>query len=328
MGQLIEGQWHTENKMPSKNGEFIRKSSSFRNWITADGSAGPTGKGGFQAEKDRYHLYVSLACPWAHRTLIFLKLKGLESFISTSVVNAFAGEEGWTFDEGDDVIQDSVNQVSRMFQVYVLADPQYTGRVTVPVLWDKKTKTIVNNESSEIIRMLNSAFDDIGATPGDYYPAELQSQIDEINDLIYPNINNGVYRSGFATTQEAYTKAVTELFGALDQLEARLSHQRYLVGQQLTEADVRLFTTLIRFDAVYVGHFKCNLRRIQDYPHLSGYLRDIYQISGIAETVKIDHIKEHYYRSHETVNPTRIVPKGPLLDFTTPHNRENIGVTK
>lgn len=324
MGYFVEGQWVTDNKWASKSGEFVRKATTFRNWVTKDGAPGSSGKGGFAAEKNRYHLYISLACPWAHRTLIFRKLKGLEDFISLSVVNAYMGDEGWTFDDGDDVIKDTVNGKTHLHQVYTMADPQYSGRVTVPVLWDKKTNTIVNNESSEIIRMFNHAFDDIGAKPGDYYPKELRGEIDELNALIYPNVNNGVYRSGFATSQEAYHKAVTELFNVLDQLEERLSQQRYLTGNRLTEADWRLFTTLIRFDAVYVGHFKCNLRRLQDYPNLSAYLRDLYQVPSIAETIKMDHIKHHYYASHGSINPTRIVPKGPILDFTAPHGRDNL----
>lgn len=322
MGLLIEGKWHTNwYDTKSTGGKFVRKAPCFRNWITADGSAGPSGKGGFKAEANRYHLYVSMACPWAHRTLIFRKLKGLEEMISISVVNAFMGDEGWTFEAGDDVIPDSVNQTSRMHQVYTIANPTYTGRVTVPVLWDKKTGTIVSNESPEIIRMFNSAFNEIGAKEGDYYPIELRQEIDELNDFIYPNINNGVYRAGFATTQEAYNEAVKDVFKALDTLEERLANKRYLTGAQITEADWRLFTTLVRFDAVYVGHFKCNIRRIADYEHLSGYLKDLYQQSGIAETVKIDHIKAHYYGSHESINPTRIIPIGPTLDLDKPHQR-------
>ncbi|OMH25798.1 glutathione S-transferase family protein [Motiliproteus sp. MSK22-1] len=322
MGLLIEGQWHNDwYDTKSSNGKFVRKDSSFRNWITADGRAGPNGVAGFKAEVGRYHLYVSMACPWAHRTLILRTLKGLESMISVSVVNATMGDEGWTFAPGDEVVADNVNGKSLLHQIYTLAQPDYTGRVTVPVLWDKKLKTIVNNESSEIIRMLNGAFDDLGATPGNYYPSELRNEIDSINDLIYPNINNGVYRAGFATTQEAYEEAFNEIFDTLDNLEERLGQQRYLVGDQITEADWRLFTTLVRFDAVYVGHFKCNKQRIADYPNLWGYLRELYQLPGIADTVKIDHIKAHYYGSHETINPTRIIPKGPHIDFMQPHNR-------
>ncbi|CZF80614.1 Glutathionyl-hydroquinone reductase YqjG [Grimontia celer] len=329
MGLLVDGVWRTDWYDTSKtNGRFTRKAPSFRNWITKDGSAGPTGGGGFKAEPGRYHLYVSLACPWAHRTLIFRKLKGLEAMISISVVNGFMGDDGWTFLPGDDVVEDAINGATYLHQVYTSALPDYTGRVTVPVLWDKKTGTIVSNESSEIIRMLNSSFDDIGALPGDYYPEALREAIDEMNDFVYPNINNGVYRAGFATTQEAYDEAVEDVFSALDKLEAHLATNRYLVGGQLTEADWRLFTTLIRFDAVYVGHFKCSRRRISEYPNLSGYLRELYQFAGVAETVNIDHIKAHYYASHETVNPTRIVPIGPALDFDAPHGREDVGTTQ
>ena len=322
MGLLVNGQWHTDwYDTKSSGGRFVRKAPSFRNWVTKDGGAGPTGEAGFKAEPGRYHLYVSMACPWAHRTLIFRSLKGLQEMISISVVNAFMGNQGWTFAEGDDVIPDSVNHKTYLHEIYTLAQADYTGRVTVPVLWDKKLNTIVNNESPEIIRMFNSAFDDIGAKPGDYYPEALRQEIDQLNDFIYPNINNGVYRAGFATTQAAYDEAVADVFNALDTLEKLLSHQRYLTGAQITEADWRLFTTLVRFDAVYVGHFKCNKRRIVDYPNLWGYLRDLYQVPGIAETVKLEHIKQHYYGSHETINPTRIVPLGPRIDFMHPHNR-------
>ncbi len=322
MGLLIEGQWHTDwYETKSTKGRFVRKQSSFRNWVTPDGSAGTSGIGGFRAEPGRYHLYVSLACPWAHRTLIYRKLKGLEEMISVSVVNALMGDEGWTFEEGNDVVPDNVNHKTRLHEIYTLAQPNYTGRVTVPILWDKKLNTIVSNESSEIIRMFNSAFDDVGATSGDYYPENLRTQIEELNDYIYPNINNGVYRAGFATTQSAYTEAVNELFDALDTLEHRLSTNRYLCGPNISEADWRLFTTLVRFDAVYVGHFKCNVRRIVDYPNLWGYLRDLYEQPSIADTVAIDHIKEHYYASHTSINPTRVVPAGPHIDFTQPHGR-------
>lgn len=322
MGSLIEGKWSQTGLPTATDGSFVRKASSFRNWITPDGSPGPTGKGGFAAESGRYHLYVSLACPWAHRTLIFRRLKGLEEMISLSVVNAFMGEDGWTFQPGDGVIPDAVNQVQFLHELYSLADPVYHGRATVPVLWDKQTGTIVSNESADIIRMFNSAFDAVGALVGDYYPQALRSEIDELNEAIYPNLNNGVYRAGFASTQAAYDQAVADVFRQLDALESRLSTQRYLLGDQLTEADWRLFTTLIRFDAVYVGHFKCNWRRIVDYPQLWGYLRELYQLPGIAETVKLEHIKQHYYQSHESINPTRIVPMGPELDLLSPHGRE------
>ena len=325
MGLLVNGKWHTDwYETKSTGGRFERKAPSFRNWITADGSAGPSGIGGFKAEPNRYHLYVSLACPWAHRTLIYRKLKGLEDMISISVVNSFMGDEGWTFDPGDQVVGDPIHQASRMHQVYTAAMSDYTGRVTVPVLWDKKTNTIVSNESPEIIRMFNSAFDGVGAIAGDFCPPELLAEIDELNDFIYPTINNGVYRAGFATTQAAYDDAVADVFNALDTLEIRLSERRYLTGSSITEADWRLFTTLVRFDAVYVGHFKCNLRRIVDYPNLWGYLRDLYQVPGIAQTVHIDHIKAHYYGSHETINPTLIIPAGPVIDFMEPHSREQL----
>ena len=316
MGLLIEGQWHTDwYDTKSTGGKFVRKESHFRHWITADGQAGPSGQAGFKAEAGRYHLYVSLACPWAHRTLIFRQLKGLQEMISVSVVNALMGDEGWTFHPGEGVIADEVNQRTRLHEIYTLALPDYTGRVTVPVLWDKQQKTIVSNESADIIRMFNSAFDALGARAGDYYPIEKREQINKLNDWIYDKINNGVYKAGFATKQEVYEKAVTELFEALDQLEQRLSELRYLTGEAITEADWRLFTTLVRFDAVYVGHFKCNKKRIVDYPALSRYLKDLYQQPSIAETVNMNYTKLHYYGSHESINPTGIVPIGPELDL-------------
>jgi putative glutathione S-transferase len=325
MGLLIEGQWHDKwYDTASNSGRFERDAANFRNWVTQDGSAGPSGRGGFKAEPNRYHLYVSLACPWAHRTLIYRRLKGLEEMISLSVVHPFMGEHGWTFAEADGVIPDPNVNARYLYEVYTAAQADYTGRVTVPILWDKKTQTIVNNESSEIIRMFNSAFDEVGALAGDFTPAALLAEIDELNDFIYPKINNGVYRAGFATTPEAYEEAVLALFAALDTIEARLANQRYLTGATITEADWRLFTTLLRFDAVYVGHFKCNIRRIVDYPNLWGYLRDLYQQPGIAGTVCLKHIKAHYYTSHEMINPTRIIPVGPDIDFTTPHNREQL----
>ncbi|WP_028869481.1 glutathione S-transferase family protein [Psychromonas arctica] len=322
MGLLVDGQWHNQwYDTKLSNGKFVRSESQFRNWITADGQAGPTGKAGFKAEAGRYHLYVSLACPWAHRTLIFRELKGLQSMIDISVVNSLMAEQGWTFKPGPGVIKDTVNHASLVHELYTLADANYSGRVTVPILWDKQQKTIVSNESADIIRMFNSAFDGIGASEGDYYSAPVQGEINAINDWIYSDINNGVYRAGFATTQTAYEEAVSVLFEALDKLELRLSSQRYLLGKQLTEADWRLFTTLIRFDAAYVGHFKCNKKRIADYPSLSHYVRDLYQHPGIAKTVDIDYIKAHYYGSHETINPTRIIPAGPDLDFMQAHDR-------
>ncbi|WP_434139349.1 glutathione S-transferase family protein [Photobacterium leiognathi] len=323
MGLLVDGKWHTDwYDTKSTGGKFERKASSFRNWITKDGSAGITGEAGFKAEPNRYHLYVSLACPWAHRAIIYRQLKGLDSMIPMSVVNAYMGENGWNFEAGDGVVSDPIFNAQFLHQVYTQADPDYTGRVTVPVLWDKHKQTIVSNESADIIRMLNSAFDDVGAVKGDFYPQALRQQIDELNDFVYANINNGVYRAGFATTQEAYDEAVIALFDALEVIEQRLSTQRYLLGDRITEADWRLFTTLVRFDAVYVVHFKCNLKRIVDFPHLWGYVRDLYQVEGIAQTVDIDYIKAHYYGSHETINPTRIIPKGPELDFSSPHHRK------
>lgn len=323
MGLLQNGKWVDQwYDTKSNGGHFVRKAPQFRSWVSADGAAGPSGDSGFKAEPGRYHLYVSLACPWAHRTLIFRALKGLEQMISISVVHWYMAEDGWTFDVGDGVVPDTVNAVTLMHEIYTKAMPDYSGRVTVPVLWDKQTKTIVSNESSEIIRMFNTAFDAVGAKVGDYYPPDLRSEIDSLNERIYTTVNNGVYRCGFATTQEAYEQAITPLFDTLDWLEDRLRAKRYLTGDQITEADWRLFTTLIRFDVVYVGHFKCNIRRIADYPNLSEYLRDLYQQPGIAKTVNLEHIKKHYYESHETINPSRVVPKGPGVDFTAPHNRK------
>ncbi|HZH53608.1 MAG TPA: glutathione S-transferase family protein [Microvirga sp.] len=325
MGALVDGIWHDQPLVSkSKDGHFIRKDSAFRDWITADGSPGSGGKGGFKAEAGRYHLYVSLACPWAHRTLIFRKLKGLEDMIGVSVVHWLMLEHGWTFEEGPGVIPDPIGGARYLYQVYTAADPRYTGKVTVPVLWDKQTGTIVNNESSEIIRMFNQAFDGIGAHAGDYYPEDLREEIDRLNARIYDTVNNGVYRAGFATTQHAYEQAVIPLFDTLDLLDDLLGTRRYLLGNAQTEADWRLFTTLVRFDAVYFGHFKCNLRRIADYPNLSGYLRDLYQVPGIAETVDMRHIKGHYYQSHRMINPTGIVPKGPRLDLASPSGRDHL----
>ncbi|WP_415904255.1 glutathione S-transferase family protein [Neptuniibacter sp. QD48_55] len=324
MGLLIDGQWHDQwYDTKSNKGEFVRNESQFRNWVTKDGSAGPSGKAGFKAEAGRYHLYVSLACPWAHRTLIMRELKGLTDYISVDVVHPLMFEHGWTFaSDFAASAGDSLFGHDYLHQVYTQAEPNYSGRVTVPVLWDKQTNTIVNNESSEIIRMLNSAFDDIGAKEGDFYPEVLSGQIDEANKWVYDKVNNGVYRAGFATSQTAYDAAVVELFTALDQLDERLSQQRFLVGNQFTEADLRLFTTLVRFDPVYVTHFKCDLRRIVDYPALSGYLREIYQMANIAETVDMDHIRHHYYRSHRTINPTGVISVGPEFDLNAPHGRE------
>lgn len=325
MGLLQDGQWVDKwYDTKSTDGRYVRKASAFRNWVTADGSAGPSGVSGFKAEPDRYHLYVSLACPWAHRTLIFRALKGLEDMIPISVVHWFMGEDGWTFASGDGSTPDPINNAEYLHQIYTAAKPDFSGRVTVPILWDKHQNTIVSNESAEIIRMFNTAFDDIGATPGDYYPDAERTEIDAVNARIYDTVNNGVYKAGFATTQGAYEEAVTPLFDTLDWLDDRLSMGRYLMGAYLTEADWRLFTTLIRFDAAYVGHFKCNLRRIADYPHLSGYVRDLYQHPGIAETVDFPYIKKHYYGSHESVNPTRVVPMGPVVDYAAPHDRTQL----
>ena len=326
MGLLIDGEWHDQwYDTERTGGAFERSAAAFRNWVTPDGSPGPSGTSGFAAEPGRYHLYVSLACPWAHRTLILRRLKGLADAITVSVVNPFMGDEGWTFAPGDGVVPDP-GGATRMFEVYRRAKTDYTGRVTVPVLWDKSSGRAVSNESSEIIRMLNAAFDGVGADASlDLYPALLRDEIDAVNARVYETVNNGVYRAGFATTQAAYEAAVLPLFETLDRLDATLTDARYLVGNRLTEADWRLFTTLVRFDPVYVGHFKCNVRRIADYPALSAYLRDLYAVPGIAGTVDMDHIKRHYYESHETINPTRIVPIGPALDYGAPHGRGALG---
>ncbi|HWB46137.1 MAG TPA: glutathione S-transferase family protein [Hyphomicrobiaceae bacterium] len=322
MGILIDGAWHDRWYDTDKTGgRFVRADSSFRNWVTPDGAAGPTGSGGFKAEPGRYHLYVSLACPWASRTLIYRVLKRLEGAIGLSVTHWLMGEQGWTFEPGEGVVPDPINGVRYLHQLYTLADPAYSGRASVPVLWDKERRTIVNNESSEIIRMLNSAFDGVGAAPGDYYPKPRRTEIDIINARVYDTVNNGVYKAGFATTQEAYEAAVGPLFDSLDWLEARLANRRFLLGAKPLEADWRLFTTLIRFDAVYFGHFKCNIRRVVDYPSLWGYTRDLYQWPGVRETVNFKHIKRHYYMSHARINPTRIVPAGPRLDLDAPHGR-------
>ena len=311
----------------TSGGEFIRPDSGFRNWVTRDGSAGPSGEGGFAAEAGRYHLYVSYACPWAHRTLIFRKLKELEDIIGVSVVHPLMPEESWVFADSDNdypgATQDHVNHAKYLYENYLKADPDFNGQITVPVLWDKKRQTIVNNESSEIIRMLNSAFDTWGRADIDFYPEALRGEIDEVNKVIYDTVNNGVYMAGFATRQRAYEKAFDRLFETLDMLEQRLATQRYLVGNTLTEADWRLFTTLVRFDAVYYGHFKCNKKRLVDYPALWAYTRDLYQHPGVPDTVNMDHIKFHYYASHKSINPSGIVPKGPDIDFMQPHGRNN-----
>jgi putative glutathione S-transferase len=322
MGQLVEGSWIADDEaLRHAQGRFVRPQSRFRSWVTADGAPGPSGDGGFAAERGRYHLYISHACPWAHRTAIFRVLKRLQDVIGISVTHWRSEANGWTFAPAPGVIADSVNGAEHLYEVYLAADPRYSGRVTVPVLWDKQRGTIVNNESSEIIRMFNSAFDALGAAAGDYYPAALRSEIDAVNERVYATLNNGVYRAGFARTQSAYEEAVEPLFETLDWLESRLARQRYVAGQTLTEADWRLFTTLVRFDAVYVGHFKCNLRRLVDYPNLWNYTRALYQHPGIAATVDWVHIKGHYYESHKRVNPSGIVPIGPKIDFDEPHTR-------
>lgn len=316
MGLLVDGQWVDQWYDTKKTGgRFVRTQAQFRNWITADGSAGPTGQAGYKAEANRYHLYVSLACPWASRTLMIRTLKGLEDMISISVVHPLMLEHGWTFEEGEGVIGDPIFQARYLHEIYTAVKPDYTGRVTVPVLFDKKTKTIVNNESSEIIRMLNTAFDGLGAKPGNYVPDQWLEEIDTVNDFVYHRINNGVYKAGFATKQEVYEEEVTTLFAALDQMEERLAGQDYLVGNRLTEADIRLFTTLVRFDTVYFGHFKCNLKPLTAYPKLWAYTKRIYQLPGMAQTVNFDHIKRHYYGSHKTINPTGVIPMGPTLDW-------------
>jgi putative glutathione S-transferase len=324
MGYLQDGVW-TEDKDRTKDGHFIRPNTSFRNWVTPDGAAGASGDGGFKAEAGRYHLYVSLACPWAHRAIIVRKLKRLEGIISMSVVSWYMGKDGWTFDTDEGSSGDDLNGKSKLSEIYLAAEERYTGRVSVPVLWDKKRQTIVSNESSEIIRMLNSAFDAYTNEHTDYYPPALRAENARINDFVYTNINNGVYRAGFATRQDAYEKAFRSLFDALDEIEQTLSERRYLTGRSVTEADWRLFVTLVRFDAVYYSHFKCNWRHIWQYPNLSNYVRDLYQAPGVAETVNLDHIKRHYYGSQRQVNPTGIVPVGPQLDFAAPHDRARFG---
>jgi putative glutathione S-transferase len=321
MGKLVNGAWRDDGyEAKSTNGAFKRMESQFRNWVTPDGSAGPTGAVGFKADAGRYHLYVSYACPWAHRTLIFRALKGLEMMIDVTVVDPLMLDQGWVLSGETGPVED----VGFLHQIYTAADPDYSGRVTVPVLWDKEQQTIVSNESADIIRMFNSAFDEVGANGPDLYPENIRAEIDAVNEEIYTNINNGVYKAGFATTQDAYNNAYENLFGALDKVENRLSAQRYLIGDVITEADWRLFTTLIRFDPVYVGHFKCNRNRIADFPHLSGYLRELYQLPGIAETIHMDHIKNHYYASHTSINPSGIVPMGPKIDLNAPHGREHL----
>lgn len=326
MGQLIDGVWHdTWYDTRATGGHFKRTTSQFRHWVTPDGAPGSTGEGGFEAQPDRYHLYVSLACPWAHRTLIMRQLKGLQEHIGVSVVHPLMLDHGWTFGiDFPDATGDSLYQHEFLYQLYLHAKSDYSGRVTVPVLWDKERHTIVSNESADILRMFNSAFDAVGAKSGDYYPPALRTEIDALNEWIYPTINNGVYKAGFATTQSAYDEAVTGVFDALDSLETRLAQQRYLTGNQLTEADIRLWTTLLRFDPVYHTHFKCDKRRLADYPNLFGFLRDIYQIPSIADTVNMAHIRHHYYRSHGTINPHGIISIGPDSDLNAPHGRDKM----
>lgn len=330
MGLLVDGKWQDKwYDTKSTGGRFKRSESQFRHWVTADGAAGPSGDDGFAAESGRYHLYVSYACPWAHRTLIVRALKGLQEHIGVSVVHPHMLENGWELrDDFDGATGDDLYGFEKLYELYLKADDNYSGRVTVPVLWDKQRETIVSNESAEIIRMLNTSFDALGATPGNYYPDALKAEIDAINEPVYHDVNNGVYKSGFATSQEAYDEAVTTLFARLEYLEKRLGEQRYLVGNTLTEADIRLWTTLVRFDPVYVTHFKCDRKRISDYPNLKGYLKDIYQLPGVAETVNLAHIRHHYFCSHPTVNPHGIISTGPLLDWDTPHDRERLGERK
>ncbi len=326
MGLLIDGVWHDRwYDTKSTGGHFERKASQFRNWVTADGAPGPSGSGGFKAEQGRYHLFVSFACPWAHRTLIYRALKGLEDFIGVSVVHWHMGENGWTFSPDDaGVVGDRLFGSEYLYQVYLKADPKYSGRVTVPILWDTQKNTIVSNESAEIIRMFNTAFDGVGAKAGDFYPAAKRDEIDTLNERIYDTVNNGVYRAGFATTQDAYEAGVQPLFETLDTLDARLAEQRFLTGDAPTEADWRLLPTLLRFDPVYHGHFKCNVRRLADYHNLWGYTRDLYQWPGVAGTFNLEHAKRHYYESHGTINPTGVVPIGPDIDYAAAHDRAGI----
>ena len=317
MGMLIEGIWHDVwYNTSDSDGKFKRANSSFRKWVKPEPDAD------FPAEQGRYHLYISLACPWAHRTLIVRRLKQLEHAISLSIVDPMMGPEGWIFSSNPGCIPDRVNGFTHANQLYTASEPTYTGRVTVPILWDKKTGCIINNESSEIMRIFNRSFDAFGDPSVDLYPEDLRGEIDRLNDYVYHHINNGVYKAGFATSQEAYEEAVHQLFNALDRIEGILSDQRYLVGDRITEADWRLFPTLLRFDPVYVGHFKCNLRRISDYPNMWGYLKELYQVPGIAKLCDFDHIKRHYYGSHPTINPSGVVPSGPHMDLNSPHGRK------
>ena len=322
MGMMVEGKWRSDvDRLVDASGALQRPSSVFRKGVTADGAAGPTGEGGFKAEPGRYHLYVARACPWAHRTTIFRELKGLQAHIGLSVTHWLMAEDGWTFDPAPGVIGDPLHNADAVWRLYARSEPEYTGRVTIPVLWDKQTSRIVSNESADIIRMFNSAFDAVGAAEGDYAPAALLGEIDAINERVYAGLNNGVYRAGFARSQAAYDTAVADVFETLDWLEGLLSRQTFLCGDRLTEADWRLFTTLLRFDAVYHGHFKCNVRRLVDYPVLWSYTRELYARPGIAPTVDFDHIKRHYYQSHRHINPTGVVPAGPEIDFTIAPDR-------
>jgi putative glutathione S-transferase len=315
MAMLIDGAWSQQDNLVDAEGRLQRPVAAFRNWITAEGAPGPTGSGGFKAEAGRYHLYVARACPWAHRTTIFREVKGLQSMIGLSVTHWLMSDSGWTFEPGPGVVADPLHSAEFIWELYKRSDPHYTGRTTVPVLWDKDTSQIVSNESAQIIRMFNSAFDHLGASAGDYYPEHLRARIDSLNARIYDSLNNGVYKAGFARSQAVYDEAVAGVFETLEWLEGLLSRQRFLTGNLLTEADWRLFTTLVRFDLVYHGHFKCNIRRLVDYPAIWSYTRKLYQIPGIKDTVNFEHIKRHYYQSHRQINPTGIVPSGPLLDF-------------
>ena len=327
MGLLIDGHWSDDDNIRSEEGKFIRPESSFRNWVTSDGGPGPTGELGFAAEAGRYHLYITHNCPWAYRTAMFRRVKGLEDIISISIGGASFKDQGWTFNEEPGALPDAVNNIYYLHELYTKADPKYTGRVTVPVLWDKKSETIVNNESSEIIRMFNSAFDNITDNKLDFYPESLRNQIDEINAIVYKNINNGVYRAGFATTQNAYEEAYNNLFKKLDELEDRMGERRYLTGEKLTEADWRLFSTLIRFDVVYYTHFKCNKRHIFDYPNLWNFTLELYQYPGISSLTNFDHIKRGYYGLMPKINPSKIVAKGPDIDFNQPHDRGKFAIS-
>lgn len=329
MGQLIDGVWHDVWYDTRKTGgKFVRSEAKFRNWITADGSPGPSGVGGFAAQSGRYHLYVSLACPWAHRTLIFRTLKGLNDHISFDVVHPDMLSDGWTFETDiPGATGDSLFNLPFARDIYTRALPDMSGRVTVPILWDKEQGTIVSNESSEIIRMFNSAFDAVTGNTADFYPATLHDEIHSVNDKVYDGLNNGVYRAGFATSQDAYDEAVSQVFETLDWMEDRLDTRRYLTGAQLTESDWRAFTTLVRFDAVYHGHFKCCRQRLSDYPNLFAYARELYQWPGVAETVNMEHIRRHYYYSHDSINPTRIVPIAPAIDWMAPHDRARLKAT-